>query len=76
MAKKKKGVFFTFTMGMVAAFLTWPLLSALGIPSFGVVLIAIFGEGNPWAIVFSILLMVIVVFSVFKEHKREKQKGI
>lgn len=68
--------FFNFFMGFAVAILVLPLLYALGIPSFDVVLTAMFGEGNPWAFVFSLLLIGLVIFSMIKMSKKEKQNGV
>lgn len=68
--------FSNFIMGFVVAILVLPLLYALGIPSFDVVLNVIFGEGNPWAVVFSVLLIGLVIFSMIRMNKKEKQNGV
>jgi len=46
------------------------LLTAMGVPSFDVVLTTLFGEGNPWALVFSITLILLIVFGLSKAIER------
>lgn len=66
MNKKK---FAIFVMGFLTAVLALPLLSSLGVPSFDVVLTALFGEGNIWALVFSLTLILLATFSLRKDLK-------
>lgn len=74
---KKKGSILAFISGLFSGIFVVPLLlGALGIPGFEVVLTALFGEGNPWAIVFSVLLIVLVLFVTNKVSNRESQKNI
>lgn len=74
---KKKDSILAFVSGLLSGILVVPLLlGALGIPGFEVVLTALFGEGNPWAIVFSVLLIVIVLFVTNRLSKKGEQKNV
>ncbi len=64
-----KKVFVIFVMGFLTTALALPLLSSLGVPSFDVVLTALFGEGNIWALVFSLTLILLATFGVGKAIK-------
>ncbi|TFE01521.1 hypothetical protein [Jeotgalibacillus salarius] len=61
MSTKKKNILY-FVGGILTATLILPPLAAMGVPSFDVVLTVMFGEGNPLAIVFSIVLIAAVLF--------------
>lgn len=69
MDKKKKNLILTFFMGVISGFFILPLLSALGVPSFDMVLTSLFGEGNIWAIIFTLLLILLTIFGVGKTIK-------
>lgn len=71
MERNKKNNILLFALGIFVALIALPLLSAIGVPSFDVILKAVFGEGNPWAIVFSILLIAVVLFGMNKAIERE-----
>lgn len=68
MMKKRK--LLLFIMGFLTTILLLPLLYAVGMPSFADVLTALFGEGSIWAMVFSLLLLLILAFGVGKIMKR------
>lgn len=53
-------------MGVLATAIGLPLLYGLGVPSFSVVLVALFGEGSIWALFFSLLLILSIAFGVGK----------
>ena len=67
--RKKKNLILIFVIGMASVLLGLPLLSMLGVPSGDVVLTALFGEGSIWALVFSIMLILLVTFGVGKAIK-------
>ncbi|MFJ5770161.1 hypothetical protein [Psychrobacillus sp. NPDC093180] len=69
MDKKKKIFIFAFVMGVISTAFVIPLLSALGAPSFDVVLTVLFGEGNIWASVFSIILILLITVGAGKAIK-------
>lgn len=74
---KKKDSILVFISGLFSGIFMLPLfLGALGIPGFEVVLTALFGEGNPWAIVFSVLLIVLVLFVTNRLSKKGEQKNV
>ncbi|WP_341962001.1 hypothetical protein NM897_02420 [Planococcus maritimus] len=50
MSENRKTAILVFGLGLVATLLALPFLYALGLPSFEVVLMGLFGEGNPWAL--------------------------
>jgi len=50
-----------FVSGFLVVLLFLPLLSIMGVPSFNVVLTELFGEGNPLAIVFSLVIIAAVL---------------
>lgn len=65
----RKTAILTFGLGVAATLIVLPLLYALGVPSFEVVLTALFGEGNIWALVFTVLLILLILFSIRKSFK-------
>ncbi|HEY4554451.1 MAG TPA: hypothetical protein VIG80_14760 [Bacillaceae bacterium] len=69
MSNRKKNLILTFLMGVLATAFALPLLSALGVPSFSVVLVALFGEGSSWALVFTLLLILSIALGVGKVIK-------
>lgn len=74
---KKKDSILVFISGLFSGIFVLPLfLEALGIPGFEVVLTALFGEGNPWAIVFSVLLIILVLFVTNRLSKKGEQKNV
>ena len=62
----KKTAIVAFGLGVAATLIVLPLLYALGGPSFTVVLTAMFGEGNPWALVFTALIILLILFGIGK----------
>ncbi|MEK3953710.1 hypothetical protein [Psychrobacillus sp. FSL K6-1464] len=66
MSKRKNTLILIFVMGVLATAFALPLLSALGVPSFDVGLVALFGEGNIWALVLSLLLILSIALGVGK----------
>ncbi|WP_409271601.1 hypothetical protein V1499_18835 [Neobacillus sp. SCS-31] len=69
MSKRKNTLIVTFVMAFLATALALPLLSAFGVPSFNVVLVALFGEGSVWALVLTLLLILSVTLGVGKVIK-------
>ncbi|MGE7838875.1 hypothetical protein [Viridibacillus arvi] len=69
MSKRKNTLILTFIMGVLITAFALPLLSALGVPSFDVVLVALFGEGSIWALVLSLLLILSIALGVGKVIK-------
>ena len=67
---KKRVLLLIFIGGVFSAVLGSPILTAIGVPSFDVVLTALFGEGNPWALVFSITLIFLIIFGLSKMIER------
>lgn len=66
---KKRNFLFYFVISITATVLGVPLLYAMGIPSFDVVLTALFGEGSIWAIGFSVMLIMLVILGANKVMK-------
>ena len=66
MIKKNNKFLLPFLSGIVVAILVSPFLSKLGVPTFDVVLVAMFGSGSIWAIVFSLLLITSIVLVLRK----------
>lgn len=69
MSTRRKQLLLIFVMGIVASTVILPLTSALGVPSFNVLLVALFGEGSIWAIAFSLLLILLILVGVNKMMK-------
>ncbi|KIL42790.1 hypothetical protein KP77_34200 [Jeotgalibacillus alimentarius] len=61
MSTKMKNIMY-FSAGILAVTFFIPLLKAMGLPPFDVVLTAMFGEGNPLALVFCAALIAAVLF--------------
>ena len=66
---KKRNVILNFVIGITATVLGVPLLYAMGVPTFDVVLTALFGEGSIWALVFSVMLIMLVILGANKVMK-------
>ncbi|MFJ7667607.1 hypothetical protein ACIQXI_10880 [Lysinibacillus sp. NPDC097195] len=69
MVRKKRNLILTFVISFASVILGLPLLNTLGVPSGDSVLTALFGEGNIWALVFSVMLILLVTFGVGKVIK-------
>ena len=69
MNKRKTSLGMIFVLAVLATSFGVPFLYAIGVPSFDVVLTAIFGEGSIWGIVFSLLLIISIAFGVGKVSK-------
>ncbi|MFJ5770084.1 hypothetical protein [Psychrobacillus sp. NPDC093180] len=69
MSKRKNKMISVFVMGVFATAFALPLLSALGVPTFDVGLVALFGEGSILALVLSLLLILSIVLGVGKVIK-------
>ena len=67
---KKRVLLLIFIGGVFSAVLGSPILTEISVPSFDVVLTALFGEGNPWALVFSITLIFLIIFGLSKMIER------
>jgi hypothetical protein len=70
MSQQKKSYWLTFFAGVAVTLFILPLLYALGFPTFDVVLVFLFGEVSILAIVFSLVLVIIILFWTFKFAKR------
>jgi hypothetical protein len=67
--RKKRNLILTFVISFASVIFGLPLLYTLGVPSGDVVLTALFGKGNIWALVFSVMLILLVTFGVGKVIK-------
>lgn len=70
MSQKRKKMILPFVSGFLATAFILPLLSALGVPSFNGVLVALFGEGSIWVLILSLLLILLLTLGVWKIIKR------
>lgn len=59
-----------FVTGIITAAIIIPLLTALGVPNFDTLLVSLFGEGNIWAIVFSLLLIMTMIILFVRKDRR------
>lgn len=73
---KKSSVFSWILAFGIGIFVLPVILGAFGIPGFEAVLTALFGEGNPWAIVFSVLVIVLVVLITNMATNRGEQDNV
>ena len=73
---KKRGLLLIFIGGFFSAVFGSPILTAIGVPSFDVVLTALFGEENPWAVIFSITLIVLIIFCISNVIERFNVKQV
>lgn len=55
---------------MLTGILLLTFMRALGLPTFETFLTAVFGEDNIWALVFSALLILLILISMFKMMKK------
>ena len=67
--KKRKNYFLAFLGGVAVTLFILPLLYAIGIPTFDVVLVSLFGEDSILAIVFSLVLVTVTLFWLVKYVK-------
>ncbi|PYZ94904.1 hypothetical protein CR194_05115 [Salipaludibacillus keqinensis] len=66
----KQNYWLIFFAGVAVTLIILPLLSALGVPTFDDVLVLIFGEDSILAIVFSLVIIIILLFWMFKSANR------
>lgn len=59
-----------FGLGMLTGILLLTFMRTLGLPTFETFLTAVFGEDNIWALVFSALLILLILISMFKMMKK------
>ncbi|MBP3953518.1 hypothetical protein [Bacillus suaedae] len=71
MTMKKNNLFLLFLAGLSIPLLILPLLKMLGVPTYDVVLVELFGEGSKFAILFSLVLVSIIVLGLMKVVKRK-----
>ncbi|WP_339212245.1 hypothetical protein [Solibacillus sp. FSL W8-0372] len=69
MDSKKRNLILNFVIGITATVLGVPLLYAMGVPTFDVVLTTLFGEGSIWALVFSVMLILLIILGANKVMK-------
>ncbi|WP_080845412.1 hypothetical protein [Cytobacillus gottheilii] len=69
MNKRNKKLMMIFLMGVLATAFVLPLLSSLGVPSYSVVLVALFEEGSMWALALSLVLILSTTLGVMKGIK-------
>lgn len=65
--ERKKVTVIFITGILVGMFIILPILYYFGIPSFDHFLIRVFGDNNPLALVFSILLILLIVIGIYKK---------
>ena len=58
-----------FVLAVLATSFGLPFLYAIGVPSFDVILTALFGEGSIWAVIISLLLIISIALGVGKVGK-------
>ncbi|QNK89577.1 hypothetical protein H7992_07950 [Sporosarcina sp. resist] len=63
---KKKNYVIAFIAGVAVTLFILPLLYALGVLSFDVVLNSLFGKDSILAIIFSLVLIIIILFLLVK----------
>ena len=73
-SERKKKLILTFVMGVIATAFALPLLNALGVPAFDVVLVALFGKGSIWALALSLLLILSIALGAGKVIKNSYLK--
>ncbi|GKW46941.1 hypothetical protein [Planococcus sp. NCCP-2050] len=72
MNAKRKTALFAFGFGIIVILFILPLLSTIGIPSFDEVLTSLFGEKSIWAVVFSLLGILLISLGIGKIIKNAK----
>ncbi len=55
-----------FILGLITVLFVLPLLYSIGVPSFDLVFVYLFGEGSILAVVFSLVLIVLILQGVRK----------
>ena len=67
--KRKTSLGMIFVLAVLATSFGLPFLYAIGVPSFDVVLTALFGEGSIWGVVISLMLIISIALGVGKVSK-------
>lgn len=62
--RKRKNIL-TFIIGFLVV-VTLPMLSSLGVPTFDIVLVSIFGKDSIFALIFSFMLIISIAFGLGK----------
>lgn len=62
---KKLGIFLS---GFMLSFMIMPILYELGVPSYAMILTALFGENNIWALVFTFVIVIVLLFRMRKQQ--------
>ena len=63
---ESKKFLINFALGFVAGILLLSIMRLLGLPTFETFLTAVFGEDNIWAMVFSVLMIMLVMIGIIK----------
>lgn len=66
---KRGNLFLIFVLGIIATAVALPLLYAMGLPSFDVVLTTLFGEGSSLAVILCVALIGTILFGVGRAVK-------
>ncbi|GAA0379526.1 hypothetical protein [Bacillus horti] len=68
--QKKMKLSLWFLSGIMISALILPLISALGMPSYNVLLVSLFGEGSILALGFTLLLITFILVGVSKKTSK------
>jgi len=63
---ESKKFLINFALGFVAGILLLSIMRLLGLPTIETFLTAVFGEDNIWALVFSVLMILLVMIGIIK----------
>lgn len=60
-------------LGVLAGFLLFGVARYFGLPTFETFLTAAFGENNIWAVIFSLVLILLIVFMIFRSKGKTEE---
>ncbi|SOC39107.1 hypothetical protein [Salinicoccus kekensis] len=60
-------------LGVLAGFLLFGVARYFGLPTFETFLTAAFGENNIWAVIFSLALILLIVFMIFRSRDKAEE---
>lgn len=60
-------------LGVLAGFLLFGVARYFGLPTFETFLTAAFGENNIWAVIFSLVLILLIVFMIFRSRDKAEE---
>lgn len=66
-------IFIITILGVLTGFLLLGVARYFGLPTFETFLTAAFGENNIWAVIFSLALVLLIVFMIFRSKGKTEE---